>query len=218
MGGDEVFLDCWKSTQNITNWLAAQRGHTNLTDEDFMWAWKYFQATALHELDEAYNHTRPDIILWSSGLTDPATISSTLNPSRYVIQTWVPENDTVTEELIKLGYRVIVSTKDAWYLDHGFWGITKYANWKRVYNAKLPQGALGGEVALWSELIDELSMDSILWPRAAALAERLWSNPPNIKGAESRLLRWRRRITSTRGIKASAITPEWCEMNEGQCD
>jgi|GEM_PF-49107 len=34
---------------------------------------------------------------------------------------------------------------------------------------------LGGEIALWSELIDEQSIDLRLWPRAFVVAERLWS-------------------------------------------
>ncbi len=34
---------------------------------------------------------------------------------------------------------------------------------------------LGGEITLWSELIDEYSIDRRLWPRAFAAAERFWS-------------------------------------------
>ncbi|WP_051235270.1 family 20 glycosylhydrolase [Marinimicrobium agarilyticum] len=34
---------------------------------------------------------------------------------------------------------------------------------------------LGGEIALWAELIDENSIDHRLWPRGFVVAERLWS-------------------------------------------
>lgn len=44
---------------------------------------------------------------------------------------------------------------------------------------------LGGEIALWSELIDEQSIDLRLWPRGFVVAERLWS--PQLRRDEEHL-------------------------------
>jgi hexosaminidase len=43
---------------------------------------------------------------------------------------------------------------------------------------------LGGEMALWSELVTDEMLDARLWPRAAALAERFWS-PREIRDPQS---------------------------------
>lgn len=131
----------------------------------------------------------------------------------------MPAADPLPSKLLELGYHLIVSTKDAWYLDHGFWGGTAYHTWRDAYHNKLPKGdkVLGGEACMWGELVDDKSMDSRVWPRTAAVAERLWSDPPpNTLYAESRFYRHRERLV-TRGIRAAAVTPHYCYQNEGLC-
>jgi hexosaminidase len=39
----------------------------------------------------------------------------------------------------------------------------------------------GAEAALWSEQVDEWTLDARLWPRASAMAERLWSSELIVK-------------------------------------
>lgn len=76
---------------------------------------------------------------------------------------------------------------------------------------------LGSEAALWTEQVDSTSVDSRLWPRAAAMAETLWSDPQTSwREAESRFLVHRERLVR-RGIDADALEPEWCLQNENEC-
>lgn len=72
----------------------------------------------------------------------------TLFGIRFVIEAWTDSTDPMADKLLAMGYRMIMATKDAWYLDHGFWGRTSYYNWRRVYDNRLPRspGVLGGEV------------------------------------------------------------------------
>lgn len=64
----------------------------------------------------------------------------------------------------------------------GLWPNT--IEWKRYmtgqhHNMELtPEQAaniLGGEVSMWGELVDSNTVEAVIWPRTAAIAERLWS-------------------------------------------
>ncbi|XP_077285128.1 beta-hexosaminidase 2 isoform X2 [Arctopsyche grandis] len=216
MGGDEVFFPCWNATKQITD-LLESRG-MGREQADFIRLWAEYQATALRIYDEAAG-TPPPIILWSSHLTNPSIIENYLQKDRYIIQTWVPKDDPLPTQLLERGYKIIFSTKDAWYLDHGFWGSTQYHSWRVAYDNILPRfkSVLGGEVCMWTEYVDENNMDSRIWPRAAAVAERLWSDPSSSsKFAQARLARHRERLLR-RGVNPEELQPFWCYQNEGEC-
>lgn len=177
MGGDELFVACWNSSNEIIQYLQNNGKGRDLPA--FLDLWGIFQSEALKKFDEQTGNEDSSVILWSSHLTDPEVITKYLKKERYVVQTWVPAVDELPKRLIDLGYKLIISTKDAWYLDHGFWGSTKYHTWQTAYNNRILEGpnVLGGEVCSWGEYVDDQSIDSRVWPRAAAAGERLWSNP-----------------------------------------
>ncbi|XP_037936342.1 chitooligosaccharidolytic beta-N-acetylglucosaminidase-like [Teleopsis dalmanni] len=223
MGGDEVYIPCWNNTKEITQKMI-DTGY-DLSMKSFFKLWSNFHLKNLESWDDVNQRQYPrlqspkSVIVWSSHLTEPNIIEEFLPKERFIIQTWVDSDDTINQDLMKRGYNIILSTKNAWYLDHGFWGRTPYYNWATVYNNRIEPNTkvLGGEVCMWSEYVDQNSVEARIWPRAGAAAERLWSNPKtsNIL-AQTRFYRYRDRLIA-RGIRPDAVIPKWCVLNEGQC-
>lgn len=50
------------------------------------------------------------------------------------------------------------------------------------------QAVLGGETCMWSEVVNEYNVMSRVWPRASAVAERLWS-PADVTDIEDAKMR-----------------------------
>lgn len=216
MGGDEVAFSCWMRSSEVQKYML-DKGYP-FDDSGYKALWAEFHNRALKAWDDAIGHSNTKIILWTSDLTNPYNIATHLDKDRFIIEAWTGRDDPVPHQLLKMGYEVIYASVDTWYLDHGFDG-GHYHPWKSVYDNLIPnvRSVLGGEVALWSELVDLNNLDTRLWPRAAALAERLWSNPKTSPDeATYRLLETRNRLIR-RGIQVDQIIPEWCYLNEGYC-
>lgn len=82
---------------------------------------------------------------------------------------------------------------------------------------------IGGECTLWGELADHTNFEGKIWPRASAVAERLWSgyetpSGENITSADAilRLLPWRDRML-LRGTMASPLNQGFCTRNPLDC-
>lgn len=99
-----------------------------------------------------------------------------------------------------------------------------YKTWQKIYLFNPVEGltddeaklVIGGEVVLWSEQSDTTNFEPLLWPRASAAAEVLWSGPQSLDVNEAlpRLHDFRFRIV-TRGVKAAPLQPFWCVVNGG---
>lgn len=232
IGGDEVNLECWAQHLQKVNTL---QNYTDLHD-----LWGEFTLKVLSRLTAANeNHPIPQVLVWSSKLSKRPYISRYLNQSQVVVQSWGASQWPDTPDLIADGYKVLISHVDAWYLDCGFgrWRegsgegtCDPYRPWQQVYNHRPWQQLnldrrliIGGEACLWSEQLDETSLDARLWPRAAAFAERLWSDPAldimtfSIQEDVYTRLNTQRERLVKRGLKAEALWPRWCVQNPGMC-
>ena len=77
-----------------------------------------------------------------------------------------------------------------------------------------PALILGGEACMWGETVDPSDLDQTIWPRAAAVGERLWSpqNKLNVEEAEDRLQTFRCLLTQ-RGVAAAPVKNKRARSN-----
>ena len=96
-------------------------------------------------------------------------------PSEAVIQSWRGKKGL--NDAAQLGHPVLLS--NGYYLDLNNSAASAYAADPLPPDTPLTPAqqplVLGGEAAMWSEFADSTVIDSRIWPRAAAVAERLWS-------------------------------------------
>lgn len=100
-----------------------------------------------------------------------------------------------------------------------------YKNWRRILNydpvKNIPEDkrnlVLGGEVRLWSELTDEVTLDFMLWPRAAAAAEMMWRGKGEVGEDSTRRLAMMRERLLKMGVSAGVVQMEWALRNPGEC-
>ena len=97
-------------------------------------------------------------------------------PADTVVQSW--RGQASLAEAASKGYRGILSA--GYYLDHlspasYHYGIDPLADAAQKLTPEEASRILGGEACMWAEFASAETVDSRIWPRAAAIAERLWS-------------------------------------------
>ncbi|KAL7647859.1 UNVERIFIED_CONTAM: hypothetical protein RMT77_001468 [Armadillidium vulgare] len=236
-GGDEVNIECWNSTSEVLNWMI--KNDFGVDEEAYLKQWSIFQERARRLLTDSNKGKEVQGIVWTSTLTEKSKINEYLDPDKYIIQIWSKGTNPAIGEILKKGYKVIISNWDKLYLDCGSsswvsdgnnW-CSPYKGWQEIYDndilklarnhtgsSNFDKQVLGGEATVWSEQIDEQTLDAKLWPRASALSERLWTNPQigNFSLAENRIVQHRHRLVQ-RGLGAERLKPEFCRQNEGEC-
>jgi hexosaminidase len=168
VGGDEVNGKQWNTNPSIQKFMKEH----NLADDAALQA--YFNTRLIKVVEK---HKR-QMEGWDE-ILDPDL------PKDAVIQSWRGPKGLAAAA--RAGYRAILS--NGWYLDLGWSAERHYMNEPFSGDAATltpeeRQRVLGGEACMWAEFVDAENIDSRIWPRAAAIAERLWS-PQDVVGIES---------------------------------
>ncbi|XP_066272220.1 beta-hexosaminidase subunit beta-like [Branchiostoma lanceolatum] len=219
LGGDEVHFQCWMSNDEIQQFMQ-QQGFPNTT-EGFAKLEGYYIHRLINILKEFPKRTRG--IVWQE-IFDNNIISGDFTIDLdTIIHVWQWNNSNFQgiqywDELPQVtaaGYRAILSS--CWYLNFIDYG----RDWPKYYECDphnftgSPQQkelVIGGEAPLWAEWVDATNVVARLWPRASAVAERLWS-PQNLRDATAaspRMEEHRCRMVR-RGIRAQPQGPSYCK-------
>ena len=161
LGGDEVNLSVWDNDTETAAWMKAN----NKTSHDVY-------MTFIEEAQRIVLDLGKRPVGWDEIWT---TFGTKLD-KRTIIHAW--RNSYSLAPLLDAGYSLIFSVNSFWYLDY------LGNDWKLMYNAN-PCNALsdsqcskilGGGGEMWGESVDPSDILQTIWPRAAAIAERLWSD------------------------------------------
>ena len=104
-------------------------------------------------------------------------------PKDAIIHSWRGSNEGIAAgqslvNAVKNGYKTVLS--NGYYIDLMLGVENHYLNDPMPKNITLTAEEkariLGGEAPIWSELVTPTTIDSRIWPRTTAIAERLWSN------------------------------------------
>ncbi len=162
IGGDENEGHQWTKNAQIQSFMKAK----NIKDNHALQA--YFN----QRMSKIFKKVGKKMIGWDEILHPDL-------PKDTVIHSW--RGPTALAEAARKGYDGILS--NGYYIDLSFPTSQHYKVDPVAPDSNLTEKELahilGGEATMWSEWVSPETIDSRIWPRTAAIAERLWS-PRNV--------------------------------------
>jgi hexosaminidase len=168
IGGDEVNGKAWDANPKIQEFKKAHNYNTN----------DQLQAYFSQRVQRLVNKHGKAAIGWDEIFVPGA-------PKDIVIHSW--RGTQALADAAKQGYRGILS--NGYYIDL-MWSAARHYAVDPLGGAaanltpEQKQLVLGGEATMWSEYVNWENIDSRIWPRTAAIAERYWS-PESVTDANS---------------------------------
>jgi hexosaminidase len=159
IGGDEVNGKQWDANPNIKTFM---RDHGLKSNQDL-------QAYFNQRVQKIVSKHGKTMVGWDEILRPDL-------PKETVVQSWRGQDSLAAAS--KQGYRGLLSF--GYYVDL-MWPASRHYAVDPMTGAAASlspdekQRVLGGEACMWSEYVSPENIDSRIWPRTAAIAERLWS-------------------------------------------
>lgn len=176
LGGDEFHPWCWETSWRIpraTDWWAS----TMKWSYAFLPALNYYFRTITNVLSRAGKKPRFAGV-WEDAIIPPYGTTA-LPKNATLVQSWRGVNSLTW--LLARGWQALFSVEDYWYLDCGEWCFpgSGARPMPTLYSAPVPSSTflIGGEAVAFTENWIPSALDRAVWPRAAAVSERLWLNP-----------------------------------------
>ncbi|MGB9205553.1 MAG: family 20 glycosylhydrolase [Terriglobales bacterium] len=168
IGGDEVTNKPWDSNPKIQEFI---RAHGMKNNRDLQ---AYFNQRL-----QKIVHKHGKIMMGWDEVLHPDL------PKTVVVESWRGQDSLA--EAAKQGHRGLLSF--GYYLDLIWPAARHYAvdpmtGAAAALTAEEQKRILGGEACMWSEFVTPETIDSRIWPRLAAIAERFWS-PQEIRDNQS---------------------------------
>ena len=168
IGGDEVNGKEWDANPKIREFM---RAHNLKSDQELQ---QYFT----DRVEKIVSKHHKFMVGWDEILTPGM-------PKDIVIQSWRGQDSLA--EAARQGYRGILSS--GYYLDAMAPAAQHYlvdplAGADATLTPAQQKLILGGEACMWEEFASDETIESRIWPRAAAIAERLWS-PQQVQDVNS---------------------------------
>ena len=211
VGGDEVRYDCWQSSDGgyVDKFMEAH----GIAAGDYPGLQGYFEQKVIDMVRAL--PTKKRTVLWEDNSRGARHGTAGL-PKDAVVQLFHEDNGdaSVLDATVSGGWQVFYTTRD-WYFDHG--KTLTDGSWESDYamdpfaNSTLPEATLnsavlGAESCMWSPHFDSANFMIEAFPRAAAVAERLWSarSVTDVTDARARLHEWRCRLLQ-RGLATGPV-------------
>jgi len=161
IGGDEVSGSQWKANPEIQ---AFMHSHGMKANADL-------QAYFNQRLQKILSKHHKIMMGWDEVLHPDL-------PRTVVVQSWRGQQSLAAAA--QQGYRSLLSF--GYYLDlmwpaSRHYAVDPMSGAAALLSPEERNHILGGEACMWSEWVTAESIDSRIWPRNAAIAERLWSSP-----------------------------------------